>query len=51
MARNFCVMTVEEKYDAATEKMKTRYINHRVIVGSEEAVNTFKTRFEEDVKG
>lgn len=34
MARNFCVITVEEKYDEKADKIKIRYQNHRVIVGA-----------------
>lgn len=41
MARNFCVMTVEENYDPKTGKMAIRFCNHRVIVGPQEKVDLF----------
>lgn len=51
MARNFCVVTVEEKYDHKSDKMKIKYTNHRVVVGSQEQVDSFKALFEQEVKG
>lgn len=51
MMRNFCVVTVEEKYDEKTDKMKIRYQNHRVIVGPQEHLDEFKAKFSEEVKG
>jgi len=51
MMRNFCVITVEEKYDAQNDKMKIRYQNHRVIVGPEKQVETFKEAFAKEIKG
>jgi len=50
MARNFCVMTVEEKIDK-NGKILTKFTNHRVVVGSQEQVDTFKKLFSEEVKG
>ena len=51
MMRNFCVITVEEKYDEKADKMKIRYQNHRVIVGPEKQVETFKEMFAKEFKG
>ena len=51
MARNFCVMTVEENYDPKTGNMAIRFNNHRVIVGSQEKVDLFKQKFADEVKG
>jgi len=51
MQRNFCVMTVEENYVPKTGKMSIRFANHRVIVGSQEQVDTFKKLYTDEVKG
>jgi len=43
-------MTVEEKIDK-NGKILTKFTNHRVVVGSQEQVDTFKKLFSEEVKG
>lgn len=44
-------MTVEENYDAKSGKMLTKFQNHRVVVGPQEGVDTFKAMFANEVKG
>jgi len=44
-------MTVEENYVPKTGKMSIRFANHRVIVGSQEQVDTFKKLYTDEVKG
>ena len=40
MMRNFCVMTVAVKLFPSTMQWGTRFDNHRVLVGSQEKVDT-----------
>ena len=51
MARNFCVLIIEENYDSKTGKVECKFNNHRVIVGLKEQVDTYKKLFEDNVKG
>lgn len=39
MMRNFCVLTNEAKYNATKESWTNDYINHRVLVGSQEKID------------
>lgn len=51
MRRAFCVMTFMQNYNPNDETVVGEYKNHRVLVGSQDSIDTIKTAIENKVAG
>jgi len=51
MPRAFCVMSLQQNYSPATGKNMCKYLNYRVLIGSQANIDLLKKEFEEKVKG